>query len=143
MRPSIHASGSIEPQACPGERRRVARPGPGGRTPGAEGGRPSPSAAGLPTGSNGNHGSRHRLNVLIAITASWWAQYARVVRSAVLAEREKPYIEAARALGAPTRRIIVRQLLPNIVAPLLVLTTLDLGAILLGISAISFLGLGV
>jgi ABC-type dipeptide/oligopeptide/nickel transport system permease subunit len=82
-------------------------------------------------------------NVLIAITASWWAHYARVVRSAVLAEREKPYIEAARALGAPTRRIIVRHLLPNIVAPLLVLTTLDLGAILLGISAISFLGLGV
>jgi len=82
-------------------------------------------------------------NVLIAIILAWWASYARIVRSAVLAERDKPYIEAARAAGNPSGRILRRHLLPNIVAPMVVLTTLDLGAILLSLSGFSFLGLGV
>ena len=82
-------------------------------------------------------------NVLVAIVLAWWASYARIVRSAVLSEREKPYIEAARSIGASTTRILRRHLLPNIVAPIVVLTTLDLGAVLLGLSGFSFLGLGV
>jgi peptide/nickel transport system permease protein len=82
-------------------------------------------------------------NVLIAIILAWWASYARIVRSAVLAERDKPYIEAARAVGSPSGRILTRHLLPNIVAPIVVLTTLDLGAVLLSLSGFSFLGLGV
>ncbi len=82
-------------------------------------------------------------NILIAITTAWWASYARVVRSAVLVEREKTYVEAARAMGARNRRILSRHILPNIIGPIVVLTTLDFGAILLGISAFSFLGLGV
>ena len=82
-------------------------------------------------------------NVLIAIILAWWASYARIVRSAVLAERDKPYIEAARAVGSPSGRILGRHLLPNIVAPIVVLTTLDLGAVLLSLSGFSFLGLGV
>ena len=82
-------------------------------------------------------------NVLVAIVLAWWAGYARIVRSAVLSEQEKPYIEAARSIGASTSRILGRHLLPNIVAPIVVLTTLDLGAVLLGLSGFSFLGLGV
>jgi peptide/nickel transport system permease protein len=82
-------------------------------------------------------------NVLVAIILAWWASYARIVRSAVLAERDKPYIEAARAAGSPSGRILRRHLLPNIVAPIVVLTTLDLGAVLLSLSGFSFLGLGV
>ena len=82
-------------------------------------------------------------NVLVAIILAWWASYARIVRSAVLAEKDKPYIEAARATGTPSLRILCRHLLPNIVAPLVVLTTLDLGAVLLSLSGFSFLGLGV
>lgn len=82
-------------------------------------------------------------NLLLAVVVVSWAGYARVVRGAVLAERERPYVEAARAVGASRRRIVLRHLLPNIVAPIIVLTTLDLAAILLGISALSFLGLGV
>lgn len=82
-------------------------------------------------------------NILIAVTVVWWAGYARIVRAAVLTKREEPYVEAARALGSPATYILRRHLLPNIVAPIVVLTTLDMGAILLGISGLSFLGLGV
>ncbi len=82
-------------------------------------------------------------NVLIAIVAATWPTYARVIRGAVLAEREKDYVEAARAAGAPMRRIFARHLLPNIIGPAMVITTLELGIMLLSISALSFLGLGV
>ncbi len=82
-------------------------------------------------------------NVLIAIVAASWPTYARVVRAAVLAEREKDYVESARAAGASTSRVFRRHLLPNIVGPVVVITTLELGIILLQISALSFLGLGV
>lgn len=82
-------------------------------------------------------------NILIAVVIAWWAGYARVVRGVTFSEREKPYVESARAVGASGWRIIRRHLLPNIVAPIVVLTTLDMGAILLAVSALSFLGLGV
>lgn len=82
-------------------------------------------------------------NILIAVVIAWWASYARVVRGVTFSEREKPYVESARAVGASGWRIIGRHLLPNVVAPIVVLTTLDMGAILLAISALSFLGLGV
>lgn len=82
-------------------------------------------------------------NVVIAIVLVSWAGYARIVRSAVLAEREKDYVEAARATAVPTRRILFRHVLPNVVGPIVVMTTLELSTILLSISALSFLGLGV
>ena len=82
-------------------------------------------------------------NLTIAVIAVAWAGYARIVRSAVLAEREKPYVEAARAAGASGLGLLRRHLLPNIVAPVVVLTTLDMGVVLLAISGLSFLGLGV
>ncbi len=82
-------------------------------------------------------------NLMLAVVAVSWAGYARIVRGSVLAEREKPYVEAARATGISEWRILWRHLLRNIVGPVVVLTTLDMGAILLGISALSFLGLGV
>jgi peptide/nickel transport system permease protein len=82
-------------------------------------------------------------HVAIALIVVWWARYARIVRSAVLAERAKPYVEAARAVGTPRSRTVVSHVLPNIIAPVVVLTTLDTGDLLLGISALSFLGLGV
>jgi ABC-type dipeptide/oligopeptide/nickel transport system permease subunit len=82
-------------------------------------------------------------NLMLAVVAVSWAGYARIVRGSVLAEREKAYVEAARATGVSSWRILWRHLLRNIVGPVVVLTTLDMGAILLGISALSFLGLGV
>jgi peptide/nickel transport system permease protein len=83
------------------------------------------------------------MNVMVAIVLAWWPIYARIVRSAVLSERSKPYIEAAGATGCSSFRIVRRHLLPNIVGPIVVLTTLDLGTVMLAISGLSFLGLGV
>lgn len=82
-------------------------------------------------------------NVLIAVVVAWWASYARIVRGVTLAERERAYVEAARAVGASRWRVARRHLLPNIVAPIVVLTTLDMGAMMLAIAALSFLGFGV
>ena len=82
-------------------------------------------------------------NVAIAIVVTSWATYARVVRGAVLAERGKDYVESARAVGVSTTRLFRRHLLPNILGPVLVITTLELGVILLAVSGLSFLGLGV
>lgn len=82
-------------------------------------------------------------NIIFAIVIAWWASYARIVRGAVMAEKAKTYVEAARSMGSSTTRIVRRHVLPNVVGPVLVLSTLDLGSVLLGISGLSFLGLGV
>lgn len=81
-------------------------------------------------------------NLVIAIIAVWWAGYARVVRSIALSVRERPFVEAARALGASEWRILRRHILPNVLGPTVVLSTLDLGRTLLAVSGLSFLGLG-
>lgn len=78
-----------------------------------------------------------------ALTIGWWAPYARLVRGQVLAIRHCPYLEAAVAIGAPHWHIIRVHLLPGILGPLLVQVSLDVGAVLLAIGALSFLGLGV
>lgn len=83
-----------------------------------------------------------RSHLMVAIIAVSWASYARVVRSAVLVERNQLYVQAARALGASRAWTAVHHLVPNVVGPVLVLATLDLGGVLLAISAFSFLGLG-
>ena len=82
-------------------------------------------------------------HVLLAVVLVWWAGFARVVRASVLAERAKPYVDSARALGASELRILVRHVVPNVVGPVLVMATLELGGVLLGLTSFSFLGLGV
>lgn len=81
-------------------------------------------------------------NVMIAVGISTMPQYARVVRASVLSARELQYVEAARAAGAGDIKLMVRHILPNIVAPVLVLATLGLGSAVLSVAALSFLGLG-
>lgn len=83
------------------------------------------------------------VNQIIAIAVVLIPYTTRVVRNAVVTERERQYIEAARAQGAPSRRIIRRHLLPNIVAPLLVYSTSMIGLMIVAGSGLSFLGLGV
>jgi peptide/nickel transport system permease protein len=85
-------------------------------------------------------GLRNLLMVMVFVS---WAGYARLVRALILAERGKQYVLAARSTGASELRVICRHLLPNITSPLIVLTTLDMGAILLVLAGLSFLGLGV
>ncbi|MBD8497359.1 nickel transporter permease [Paenibacillus arenosi] len=81
-------------------------------------------------------------NLLIAIIAVKWIEYVRLVRSIILLEREKEYMEAARAAGFGTWHMIRRQLLPHIVSPVIVLASLDIGKIILIVSSLSYLGLG-
>ncbi|PKB81967.1 MAG: nickel ABC transporter permease subunit NikC [SAR202 cluster bacterium Io17-Chloro-G9] len=82
------------------------------------------------------------MNVMIAMSAVWWAGYARLVRGMVLSIRSREFVEAARAVGASDRRIMVFHIWRNILGPVVVLATLDMGWIILGISGLSFLGLG-
>ena len=72
-----------------------------------------------------------------------WMPIARIVRGVFLSLREKEYVEAARALGAPNRRIIFRHLLPNSVGPIIVNATLIIAATILAETALSYIGLGV
>lgn len=83
------------------------------------------------------------LTVVLIIGTTVWASYARVSRAEVLSLRERDYVVAARAIGVPNRRIIFRHIIPNIVGPLIVLASLDVGSIIILESALSFLGLGV
>jgi peptide/nickel transport system permease protein len=82
-------------------------------------------------------------NVILAIATPMVPRCARVVRAAALAVRETPYVDAARAAGFGHRRIILRHMLPNVMAPLLIMATAFLGEAILLESSLSFLGLGV
>jgi peptide/nickel transport system permease protein len=72
-----------------------------------------------------------------------WVGHARIVRGLVLGLREREYVQAARALGAGTPRVIFRHLLPEVLSVILVLATFDVGRIIILESSLSFLGLGV
>lgn len=81
--------------------------------------------------------------LILALVGGSWAGEARVLRGAVYAVRESAYVEAARGCGAGRARILVRHVLPNVLTPIIVLASLNLGEVLLVVSALSFLGLGV
>lgn len=81
-------------------------------------------------------------NAVLALAAAGWASYARLVRGLVLTLRERPFIDAARAVGGTDLHIALRHMLPNVLAPVAVLATLESGELLLALSALSFLGLG-
>jgi len=84
------------------------------------------------------------LPVLVLVLAMvGWAQYARVIRAEAMSLREQPFILGLRFAGAPTRRIMLAHILPNVAGTVTVLATLQLGTIILAESALSFLGLGV
>jgi len=82
-------------------------------------------------------------NTIVAISIPIIPNVARVIRSNTLALREMPYVEAARAVGMSEWKIAFRHVLPNTVAPLIVLATAQLGAAILTEASLSFLGLGI
>jgi len=82
-------------------------------------------------------------NVILAIAVPMIPRCARVVRSSALAVREMPYVDAARAAGFGNARIILRHMLPNVMAPILIMATAFLGEAILLEASLSFLGLGV
>ena len=81
-------------------------------------------------------------NVLLAAGAVWWVGHARIIRGVTLSARQMEYVTAARAAGAGSRRIILRHIAPNILGPIIVIASLDVGWIILGIAGLNFLGLG-
>lgn len=83
------------------------------------------------------------VSVVLAVVAIGWVGFARVVRAVTLSVRERAYVEAARAAGAGHLRILVRHVVPAVLGPVVVLATLEMGDLLLTLSAVSFLGLGV
>jgi peptide/nickel transport system permease protein len=82
------------------------------------------------------------LLIVLAIGITSWMQAARVVRGEVLALKEREFVLAARSIGTPPRRIILRHILPNVLSPVLVAATLGIAAAIITESVLSFLGLG-
>jgi peptide/nickel transport system permease protein len=81
--------------------------------------------------------------LLVAIGLLGWTTVARVFRSSVLAVKQSEYVDAARALGASDARILVKHILPNAFAPVVVYATMSVGGVILTEAALSFLGIGV
>ena len=81
--------------------------------------------------------------LILAIALSGWVKFARTVRGSTLVERNKEYVQAARVIGVPKWRIMSRHVLPNVMGPVLVLATIDIGQAILIEATLSFLGVGV
>ena len=82
-------------------------------------------------------------NLFFAILVVKWVGYTRLVRSIVIQEKAKDYLMVSRISGAGTARILGRHMLPHVLGPTLVLTTLDIGKVILLVASLSFIGLGV
>jgi peptide/nickel transport system permease protein len=83
------------------------------------------------------------LNLILALSILGAAGASRVIRGTALSTMQNPYVEAARALGAGHARVILRHVLPNVMATIIILATIGLGTVILAESALSFLGFGV
>ncbi|GHS85900.1 ABC transporter permease [Synergistales bacterium] len=81
--------------------------------------------------------------LLIALTLVGWVTYARTVRGATLAERNREYVDAARLIGLPSFWIVLRHVLPNVTTPLIVIATMHVGTVILTEATMSYLGVGV
>lgn len=81
--------------------------------------------------------------VIVVLSINGWMVYARVTRGAVLSVKERDFVEAAELIGAKSKRVIFRHILPSLTAPLLTLVILEFARIILAEAALSFLGLGI
>ena len=82
------------------------------------------------------------VTIIVVLGLTGWERYARVVRAEVLALREKDFIEAARAMGVTSTRIVLRHVLPNTFSSIIVMSTLQVAQAILQEAALSFLGVG-
>jgi len=83
------------------------------------------------------------LNLVLILGIGQWVTYARIARGQTMSQREKEYVEAARALGARGPSVLFKTILPNILAPLIVIASFNVASVILSEAALSFLGLGV
>jgi oligopeptide transport system permease protein len=86
--------------------------------------------------------ARNVFTVVLALVVLGWTQIARIMRGAVISVREADFVLAARALGANDRRILGRHILPNALAPVIVVATISLGIFIVAEATLSFLGIG-
>jgi peptide/nickel transport system permease protein len=82
-------------------------------------------------------------NAVIAIAVTWWPWYARIARGQASSLRRRHFVDAARAIGVKNRDIVRRHIVPNLLTPVVVQATLDVGSAILTGAALSFIGLGV
>jgi peptide/nickel transport system permease protein len=82
-------------------------------------------------------------NLILVMVVTRWMVYARITRGMMLSLRERPFVEAARALGGSDRRVVLVHMLPNLLSPILVLGTLEIATMMLALAALDFLGLGI
>ena len=83
------------------------------------------------------------LNIFAALGVTGWPGMARLIRGQALSLRGREYVEAARALGVPNGRIILRHILPNLLSPIIVAATIDIAGVIIAEATLSFLGIGV
>ena len=81
-------------------------------------------------------------NAVIALSVVWWPRYARILRGLVLEVKVQEYVEAAHSAGAGGLYILFRTIVPNCIAPAVILATLDIGTAVIAFAALSFIGLG-
>lgn len=82
-------------------------------------------------------------NAILAIAVSWWPWYARIARGQASSLRQRHYVDAARAIGVKDSTVVKRHIIPNLLTPVVVQATLDVGSAILTGAALSFIGLGV
>lgn len=82
------------------------------------------------------------VNAIIAIALSWWPWYTRLIRSQVLVIRSSGYVESALLAGQSQSAILLRHVLPNAIAPIVIQASMDLGSVILTLAGLSFLGMG-
>ena len=82
-------------------------------------------------------------NAIIALAVISWPKYARLARGLTLAQKNAPYLMAARLAGSSTPKLLAKHILPNIAGPILVTSVLDIGTMMMELAGLSFLGLGV
>lgn len=85
---------------------------------------------------------RGYLQSILALMLTWWPYYTRLVRGEVLSIKQQPYVTAARAAGVPDRWIILRHIVRNLLEPVVVYFTMDVGTVIVVYSTISFIGVG-
>lgn len=81
-------------------------------------------------------------NATLAIALAWWPWYTRIVRGQAVSLKERQFVKASQALGAPSSKIIINHIIPNCIAPIIVQASMDIGGVILTIASLSFLGLG-
>jgi len=82
------------------------------------------------------------MNAMIAISATWWPWYTRLVHGQAMALKEQNFVKAARSIGVSGIRIVIRHILPNCIGPIIVQGTLDMGYTILTATSLSFIGVG-